>query len=211
MSGMRDHSAMSPELWADVVAEGRRRSYPAGSLIFAEGDAGGPVLAIRHGSVAITAGGGGRLDELGPGELLGELSAVDGLPRSASAIAVTDTEVLAIEPGRFGRLLVDQPQLALYLLRSVGCRLRRATNQATPGVDVSAVAADILSDQMTSHRSEPTPCGVVALADRFDVSVDVMSRAIEHLVDRGAIAVDRGAVVVVDPIVLGTLAGPGRA
>jgi len=121
---------MSPELWSAVVAVGQRRVYPAGSLVFAEGDASGPVLAILGGSVALTAGDGGRLDELGPGELLGELSAVDGFPRSASALAITDTEVLAIDTERFAGLLADDPKLALYLLRSVGRRLRRATTQS---------------------------------------------------------------------------------
>ncbi|MFI5044753.1 MAG: Crp/Fnr family transcriptional regulator [Acidimicrobiales bacterium] len=121
---------MSPELWSAVVAVGQRRVYPAGSLIFAEGDPFGPVLAILGGSVALTAGDGGRLDELGPGELLGELSAVDGFPRSASALAITDTEVLAIDPERFAHLLADDPKLALYLLRSVGRRLRRATTRS---------------------------------------------------------------------------------
>ena len=88
------------------------------------------MLAILGGSVAAHRGDGGRLDELGPGELLGELSAVDGFPRSASALAITDTEVLAIDTERFAGLLADDPKLALYLLRSVGRRLRRATIQS---------------------------------------------------------------------------------
>ena len=57
---------MPPELWRQLVSTGQRRYYPAGSLVFAEGDPAGPVLAVMEGLVALTAGPVRRAPRRGP-------------------------------------------------------------------------------------------------------------------------------------------------
>jgi len=56
------------------------------------------------------------LDVLEEDELLGELSAIDGGDRSASAVALTAVEVLAIPRDRFARLLATEPTIAAQLM-----------------------------------------------------------------------------------------------
>jgi CRP-like cAMP-binding protein len=64
------------------------------------------------------------LDLLGPGELLGELAAIDGSPRSASAVALTDVEVTTIAVDRFLAFLREHPMTMGSLLAVVVRRLR---------------------------------------------------------------------------------------
>jgi CRP/FNR family transcriptional regulator, cyclic AMP receptor protein len=65
----------------------------------------------------------------GPGELLGELSAIDGQPRSGTVRAVDDVEALVIPGSAFRAFLEHKPRIALVLLRSVIARLRTADRQ----------------------------------------------------------------------------------
>ena len=73
---------------AALVALGRSRTYPPKSVLFFEGDDAHEVLIVRSGQVKVSAYGiDGRevvLDVLGPEDILGELSAIDGAQRSAT-------------------------------------------------------------------------------------------------------------------------------
>jgi CRP/FNR family cyclic AMP-dependent transcriptional regulator len=79
-----------------------------------------------------------RLDEtgreavlsiLGPGEVFGEMSLLDGMKRSATCSALTDTEVLIIYRDDFLNLLQKYPQIAISLLKELAQRLRKADLQ----------------------------------------------------------------------------------
>ena len=130
---MATSDALPADSLAALVAVGRVRRYPRGSLLFAEGDAATEVLVVREGSVKILlASLGGRevvLDVMEPGDLLGELSAIDAGERSATAIALTNVEVLAIPQAAFQHRLVGDPALTLYLLRTLAARMRGASRR----------------------------------------------------------------------------------
>jgi len=76
-----------------LEAIGRRRDFPAGQILFTEGDDGHEVFVLLGGQVkVVTTAPSGRdviLDVMDQDSLLGELSAIDGNPRSATAIALT--------------------------------------------------------------------------------------------------------------------------
>lgn len=113
-----------------LTALGRVRRYPRGSLLFAEGDAGNEVLLIRSGSVKVFVTSlNGRevvLEVMEAGDLLGELSAIDAEDRSASAIALSNVEVLAVAHGAFLRRMQEDPALSVHLLRMLATRMRGA-------------------------------------------------------------------------------------
>jgi CRP-like cAMP-binding protein len=113
---------------AALAAMGRSRTYPPKSVVFFEGDEAHDVLIVRSGQVKISAVGlDGRevvLDVLGPEDILGELSAIDGERRSATATALTQTSVTVIEIERFRSFVSERPSVAVELLRSVTERLR---------------------------------------------------------------------------------------
>jgi CRP/FNR family transcriptional regulator, cyclic AMP receptor protein len=154
--------ALTEEEAADLHAAGRRRAYGPGVTLFHEGDDSGPVVVILDGRVKVaTVGGGGRAAIVavrGPGDLIGELSAIDGGPRSATVTTLEPAEVLLVPGSAFAALLERHLRIALVLLRMVAGRLRYADSQqaqfATQDV-VGRVAARLLE-----------------LGDRFGVAED---------------------------------------
>jgi CRP/FNR family transcriptional regulator, cyclic AMP receptor protein len=117
---------------ADLEALGAVRRYRRGDILFHQDDDAGVVVVLRDGHVKATMLNDGReviLAFPGPGELLGELSAVDGRPRSATVRAVDDVEALVIPGSAFRAFLERRPRIALVLLRGVAERLRAADRQ----------------------------------------------------------------------------------
>lgn len=131
-------------LVALVAAAGRRRVHPRGSLVFAEGDDAHEVLVLSSGTVKVTvAAPDGRqvlVDLLDAGELIGELAALDGAGRTASAFAVTGVEVVALPTGEFLRLLAEHDGAALALAELLGARLRSAARRCFELSTADAVA-----------------------------------------------------------------------
>jgi len=117
---------------ARLLELGRVRRYPAQSILFFEGDEAHDVLVVRAGEIKVSITVEGHevlLDVLGGGDLLGELSAIDGGHRSASATTLTAAEVIAIPSAAFMGFLTDNPVVALDLMRSVAARLRDASRR----------------------------------------------------------------------------------
>jgi CRP/FNR family transcriptional regulator, cyclic AMP receptor protein len=69
------------------------------------------------------------LATLGPGEFFGELSVLDGGPRIAQVVAEEPTRCLALASWDFEKVLLDQPALALAILRGLATRLRAVSEQ----------------------------------------------------------------------------------
>ena len=122
--------ALDPGQIADLRALGRSRRYPDGARLFNERDPGDAVLVLLSGRVKLScATESGREALLGirvPGELIGEMSAIDGAPRSASATALEPVEVLALSTAAFVSYLDRTPGVALILVRMLNRRLRDA-------------------------------------------------------------------------------------
>ena len=66
-----------------------------------------------------------QLEEVGPGTIFGEMALIDLGPRSASAVAVTDCELVSIEKRRFWFLVQETPYFAETVMRVMAERLRR--------------------------------------------------------------------------------------
>ncbi len=126
----------STHLFADLEADEleavavicRKRPVPKGSILFYEEDPGNACYVVTQGKIKIVINSGdGRehiLGILGPHDLLGEMSLIDGKPRSASAVAVEDSEVLTLPRDEFGKLLRQVPDIVYKLLVVLSRRLR---------------------------------------------------------------------------------------
>ena len=121
-------AGVAPAIEAELRALGVRRRFPAGSAVFIEGDTAHDALLLLAGTVKITVtaldGKEVLLDVLGVGALVGELSAIDGHTRSATATALLPVEVLAVPCVAFIELMHRHPALMYRLLVSVANRLR---------------------------------------------------------------------------------------
>ena len=99
------------------------RSYPAGAVIFHKGDPGTEMFIVKTGLVASLAvdsdGNERRLYEFGPGRFFGEMSIIENEPRSATCVAVADTELLVLEGMNFFTLVWEYPMIGTQMLSSM--------------------------------------------------------------------------------------------
>jgi len=102
---------------------GTNMSFPAGSIIFKEGDVSSCVYIVQSGSVEIVTHDK-VTDVCGPGDALGFMSLIDGGPNTASA-RVKDTAELSVIDARKFRFMVDEvPNFAFYIMKALAHRVR---------------------------------------------------------------------------------------
>jgi CRP-like cAMP-binding protein len=119
---------------SDALEEmGEPATYPPGAVIFEQGLTADCVLVVRAGRVRVSIrrpeGGEVVLAERGPGELLGDLSGIDGQPRSASVTALDEVRGLVVPLRAFRGFLMDNPRAAISLLELLSRRLRESDAQ----------------------------------------------------------------------------------
>ena len=104
------------------------QTYRKSTVIFEEGSNGNEMYLIHTGSVALTT----ARDEsspvtlaiLKPGDFFGEMALVDDAPRSASAVAIEDTQLIVLDRTKFLFTVRQQPQFALSIMHTLCQRLR---------------------------------------------------------------------------------------
>jgi CRP/FNR family transcriptional regulator, cyclic AMP receptor protein len=114
------------------------RQFSKGETIFSQGDAGDSIFVVRHGRVqAIVTSDDGQpiiVGENERGDVFGEISLLDGGPRTATAVAVEDTECLTLDRERLLDLVEKHPHVAIDLLTVMGRRLRSTDELLRTGV-----------------------------------------------------------------------------
>jgi CRP/FNR family cyclic AMP-dependent transcriptional regulator len=101
--------------------------FAAGDVIFSAGDPGDRFYVVREGTVTLSADGR-RLEEVGPGGIFGELGILERAPRSATATAATDCDLVPLDERSFVFHVSQTPFFALTVMRVLADRLRRETN-----------------------------------------------------------------------------------
>jgi CRP-like cAMP-binding protein len=124
-------------LSADVIdrlaSYAHTKSFKAGSTIFAKGDPGTGLFAVCSGTVKISNhshdGKDAVFNLISPGEIFGEIALLDGRPRTAEALALSDCELMLIDRRDFVPLVKSQPDIALKLIDVLCARLRHTSKQ----------------------------------------------------------------------------------
>jgi CRP/FNR family transcriptional regulator, cyclic AMP receptor protein len=98
----------------------------AGSVIFREGEAADQLFVIKSGEVRIQIGNR-TITELSAGDIFGEMALIDNEPRSATAVAMTDVELVPVSEKQFLFLVSQTPYFALKVMRVLARRLRATT------------------------------------------------------------------------------------
>jgi CRP/FNR family transcriptional regulator, cyclic AMP receptor protein len=207
------------DLWAELepadaqalLARGVMRDFRRGQALLHERQLPDRVLVIRSGRVKITVSSpAGRevvLAFRGPGELVGELSALDEQPRSATAVALERVEALAIAHGDFRAFLAERPAASLALLRILARRLRDADAKRLESASASTlerVASRLLElcDRFGEPDGECTeidlPLSQVELAGWAGASLESVGRALQTMRGLGWIETRRRQLRVVD-------------
>ena len=99
------------------------RAVKEGTLIFQEGDKADGLFVIKRGQVGIRLGNR-TLAELSANSIFGEMALIDDAPRSATAVAMTDVELVPISEKQFLFLVSQTPFFALKVMRVLARRLR---------------------------------------------------------------------------------------
>jgi CRP-like cAMP-binding protein len=195
----------------DLRSVGRERAYGANVTLFHQGDEAGPVVVLLTGRAKIVSlSSAGReviVAVRGPGDLLGELSAIDGESRSATVTTLEPVEALLVPGSAFAAFLERCPRVALVILRMVAGRLRYADAQqadfATHDV-VGRVAHRLveLSERFgatTEGRIEiELPLSQEELAAWTGASREAVSKALQLLRSLRIVETGRRRVTVLD-------------
>jgi CRP/FNR family transcriptional regulator, cyclic AMP receptor protein len=191
--------------------EGRVIRVRSGQALFVEGDRAERVFLVQRGWVILSCvGPGGRevvLAVSGPGDVIGELSAFDGRPRSATAVAAEDVEAVVASSEALTRAL-EEPGAALELIGVLASRLRDDTHRlvdfatlSTSGRIASRLSelADRFGEPVAEGTSVALPLSQDQLASWCGASREAAVRALRALRTLGVISTGRHSVVVHDP------------
>jgi CRP/FNR family cyclic AMP-dependent transcriptional regulator len=121
-------SGVRPSDLAAVAGRAVEIEFPADRVIARQGEIGTGFFVVVDGSVRVVRDGQ-ELAILGPGDFFGEISVLDGLPRVAQVVAMERTRCLGLTTWDFEQALLDNPALALAILRGLATRVRSVTEQ----------------------------------------------------------------------------------
>jgi CRP/FNR family transcriptional regulator len=188
------------------------RTVLRGHVVFSEGDTGDRLFVVLDGKVKISrAALDGRenlLAVLGPGEMFGELSLFDPGSRTATATAITECTLASLDHDDLRPLLLQQPAVAVQLLRALAQRLRR-TNEAMADLvfsDVPGRVAKALLDLAEKFGVEESDGVRVRhdltqeeLAQLVGASRETVNKALSDFANRGWLRLEGRTVLLLDP------------
>jgi CRP/FNR family transcriptional regulator, cyclic AMP receptor protein len=203
-----------------IRAAAEVRRFPAGTALIREGDHAAWVLILTSGRVKVVSATPGGHDAVlavrGPGDILGEMAAMDSNPRSASAIAVEPVTALRLPADAFARLLRDHPGIAAVLLKIITARLRYAnTRRAEFGDSTAAERIAALLAELAARYGTPVSDGTLIslrinqsdLASLAATSREAVTRTLRAMRSAGLISTGRRRLVIRDLATLRRQAG----
>ena len=182
------------------------RSFEAGASIFAEADEAIHCYLIQEGRVRLVKrirSSDRSLTVLRPGDLFGEDALMSRCRRSASAVALTDVSVLALDRTTFGVLLSSNPEVALRLVEQLVRRLRHAEEQLENAMlrdHSSRIINTLLRLGAAAGGSAPVALEIspLELSSRVGLDVDAVKRAVQQLRDGGYLRIVEERIVLPD-------------
>lgn len=97
--------------------------YKQGDLIFRQGDSGKCMYVIKDGEISLNIGDETEYIAIS-GDIFGEMSLIDSSPRSATAIAESDCELIEVDESRFTELVQETPSFSIHVMKVLAERLR---------------------------------------------------------------------------------------
>lgn len=199
-----------------------RKAMPRSAVIMHEGSAGENVALVLEGRVKLVARGVGDRSVVlairGPGELVGEMAALGGTRRSATAIAEEDVELGVLSGDEFRGYLREHPDAALVLLRSLVGRMSEATRglvELATQDSVGRVARRLIelgpNHGGAAGRSYELELTQDELASWTGATRETVSRALRLMRQLGWVATGHRTITVLDPAAVRARGGEGAA
>jgi CRP-like cAMP-binding protein len=202
---------LTPAAREQLEKVGRRRRFDTGAILFVEGDVSATVLIVRAGHVKVFSttpdGQEALLAIRGPGEVLGDLSAIDGEPRNASGSALDPVDAQVISAPEFRAFLAETKGAGLALVRVIIARMRDSDRKRVEfGArdTLGRVAmrllelADEAGESIDGVIRIAVPLTQEDLAAWVAASREGVARALASLRHRGLIKTSRREITVLD-------------
>lgn len=182
----------------------RRKTLRKGEILFRQGDEGTALYLILQGRIKISLSM--RMDAvtlaiLGQGEFLGEMALLDGLPRSADAIALEDSYLYALNQKDFLSFIVNNEKVVRGVLASLSMRLRRTDDLLAEMcfLNLSARLAQKLvefADQQRPDENDEYNLKISQqeLGSMLGVSRESINKELKHLRDKGVVSTSRNYI-----------------
>jgi CRP-like cAMP-binding protein len=195
-----------------LASRARLRSYRPGTVIFGEGEPGDSMHVVVEGQVRIVVSSGGGEEAtvavVGPGDCFGEQSLLDGLPRSAAAVASTAVKTFSVTRDTFVEWLGERPGAGLAIMETLSLRLRR-TDRAL--VDMAfldlqhRLAKQLLTLAQVNDLETALNNGTLRLqvtqgelASMLGVSRESVNKQVNQFARQGWVTLSRGAITITD-------------
>jgi CRP/FNR family transcriptional regulator, cyclic AMP receptor protein len=187
------------------------RRFVLGEVLFKDGDPATEALLLQEGRVRLIKRVGGMersLRLVRPGDLFGESALIPGSQRGATAVALSDGAVLALDAATFQQVLASNPAVGARVLQQLVRRLRDAEDQieilmlrdpqAKIVVGLLKLAQQALAASGDAGNSTTLSVSPIELAARVGLDVDVVKRSVQLLRDQDYVRVIDEKVEVLD-------------
>jgi CRP-like cAMP-binding protein len=203
-------SGLPPAAIERLQAMAATRKLAARAVLIDKDDEGCDVFFVISGTLRVViyapSGRGVLFRDLGPGECIGELAAIDGRPRSASVEALTAAVVVQVPGPKFRAVVADEPKLAMGLLVQSVRYVRELTDRVYAFSSL-AVANRIHAELLRLVRETGAKTPIVAIdpapkhsdiADRISTHREAVSREMSRLARLGLLEREGRRLVVKD-------------
>jgi CRP/FNR family transcriptional regulator, cyclic AMP receptor protein len=204
---------LAPELLTRLCNYATTRKVKRGAVVISRGDPGTCLFMVASGTIKIgvqsISGKDAVFNLIGAGGIFGEIALLDGQPRTADAIAVTNCELLVIERRDFISLVHSNPDTALQIIEVLCERLRRTSTQVEDlmFLDLERRLAKTLlrlSETVTLAPLGPKIGQRVTITQReigqiIGMSRESTNKQLRAWQDRKWLKIERGGITVLKP------------
>ena len=205
-------AGLSEDALAHLVGVSRQRDYPAGQVIWTEGDPGDALLILVSGQLRVSRieadGRESVLSVVEPPAAIGELALLDSQPRDATVVAQRDVTVRLLPRQAFRELLAKEPAAIYGLLKTMAMMVRTSNERYSRlvALDVPARLAAWLLDRVARGDVAPTggPIEIVLERSQGELAAEIgatrstLNRALKELERLGAISVEGDVITVLN-------------
>ena len=183
------------------------KSFAAGGTIFEKGDPGTSLFAVCTGTVKISNQSIGGKDAvfnlISSGGIFGEIALLDGQPRTADALALTNCELMVIDRRDFVPLVSQNPAIALKLIEILCKRIRHTSEQVEDATFLDLPGRLAKTLLWLSADAGPSQLRKVSITQReigqiIGMSRESTNKQLREWEENKWVKLERGGVVILD-------------
>lgn len=192
-----------PKLLAAVLEATIERRYAKNEELCREGDSPDGMYLVESGRILVEAltvdGGAIGLSTVDSGGIVGEQALLTSKPRSATLIAVRDTQVRLLRPRQFRELRIERPEIDRLMVLVLDDRLREMSMRLAEAVHSSARDRVLRRlDALSTAFDGSIFMSQIRLASLAGTTRPTVNRVLQELVEDGIISLKRAKVTVID-------------